>query len=263
MAQHPGETTEALRSLALYNYGHYTSMLVRDGKVRGLDLHLGRLVADSTELFGKPLDPADVIRDVRSFLRSEPADVVVRVTVYAADFSMQHPIDANDVRILVTGRPAPSSLPQPVSLATVPFVRELPRAKHVGLFGQLWGRRTAQLAGRDDALLTTPDGLILEGATWNIGFITSDGYVVWPDSEALPGVTLALVRAEYERRHPDRSSMSPVTTSEIGRFAAAFTMNAVSGVRAVNLIDEEQLVEDHPTIGLLIDCYADIEPEQI
>lgn len=263
MAQNPGDTADALRSLALYNYGHYTSMLIRDGKVRGLNLHLSRLVADSTELFGKPLDPADVLREVRSFLAGEPADVVVRVTVYAADFAMQHPLDARDIRILVTGRPAPPLQAQSISLGTVPFVRELPRVKHVGLFGQLWGRRTAQLAGRDDALLTTPDGLILEGATWNIGFVTPNGHVVWPKSEALPGVTLALLRSEYERRHPDRSSESPVTMSEVKRFAAAFTMNAVSGVRPVSLIDDSELAEDHSTIGVLIDCYADIETEQL
>lgn len=263
MAHEDHPDTESLHTLALYNYGHYTSMLVTDRRVRGLALHLRRLAADSVELFRRQVDTDEVLRQVRAFLAANPGDTVVRVTVYAADFTMQHPGEADDLRILVTSRPAPTTSPAPVALGTVPFVRELPRAKHVGLFGQLWSRRTAQLAGHDDALLVDADGLIVEGATWNIGFIRGDGHVVWPRSDALPGVTLALVRAEYERQHPGRSSEQTVHLNDLDDCAAAFTTNAVSGVRPVKQIDGHKFDVNADPLSTLTRCYAEVVPDPV
>ena len=44
----------AIESLALTNYGHFTTMRVEDGRVRGLGMHLDRLVS---ELDGTPQRP--------------------------------------------------------------------------------------------------------------------------------------------------------------------------------------------------------------
>jgi hypothetical protein len=49
-------TNAALQKLALDNLGHFTSMQVRGGSVRGLALHLARLDEGSRELFGVGLD---------------------------------------------------------------------------------------------------------------------------------------------------------------------------------------------------------------
>jgi hypothetical protein len=45
-------------SAALQNYGHFTSMQIRDGGVRGLALHLQRLQQSTRLLFGHELDTA-------------------------------------------------------------------------------------------------------------------------------------------------------------------------------------------------------------
>lgn len=50
-------TAEALAHPALVNYGHFTAMRVRGGRVRGLDAHLRRLDAATRELFGTGLTP--------------------------------------------------------------------------------------------------------------------------------------------------------------------------------------------------------------
>src|SRR5215468_9910048 len=63
---------DELATLALYNYGHFTTILVHDMKVRGLGLHMQRLVDDSTTLHGMPVDP-DRVRDlVRKALADGP-----------------------------------------------------------------------------------------------------------------------------------------------------------------------------------------------
>jgi branched-subunit amino acid aminotransferase/4-amino-4-deoxychorismate lyase len=74
---------EQLKALALYNYGHFTSMRVQDGGVRGLSLHLRRLVDDCRALFDAELDPGRV-RLVRHALRDVDRPTVVRVTVLPA-----------------------------------------------------------------------------------------------------------------------------------------------------------------------------------
>ena len=52
---------EDLQRLALENSGHFTAMQVRNGRVRGLDLHLARLHQGSRELFGVGLDGQRVV----------------------------------------------------------------------------------------------------------------------------------------------------------------------------------------------------------
>lgn len=61
-------TADDLASLALYNYGHFTSMLVSDGRVRGLSFHLRRLVNDCRTLFATDLDRSTVRKLVRRLI---------------------------------------------------------------------------------------------------------------------------------------------------------------------------------------------------
>src|SRR3546814_3650403 len=55
-----GRRAEAadLVALAMRNHGHFTTMQVRDGAVRGLDLHLARLREATAELFDVAFDDA-------------------------------------------------------------------------------------------------------------------------------------------------------------------------------------------------------------
>jgi branched-subunit amino acid aminotransferase/4-amino-4-deoxychorismate lyase len=112
-------------------------------------------------------------------------------------------------------------------------------------------------------LLVGTDGNVSEGALWNVGFVRPDGQVIWPGSDALPGVTLALVRAEYERCHPGESSEQPVPAATLGEYAAAFTTNAVGGVRPVHRIDKHILDPASPVVAEMARWYADVEPEPI
>jgi branched-subunit amino acid aminotransferase/4-amino-4-deoxychorismate lyase len=63
MAELNGRPVERaqLQALALTNYGHFTTMRVEDGGVRGLSLHLDRLRTDCRALFDAEID-ADRVR---------------------------------------------------------------------------------------------------------------------------------------------------------------------------------------------------------
>ena len=56
------EKLDALRALALSNYGHFTSMQVRNGAVQGRELHVRRLEDATQALFGTPLDGASALQ---------------------------------------------------------------------------------------------------------------------------------------------------------------------------------------------------------
>ena len=226
----------ALASLALTNYGHFTTMRVDDGRVRGLALHLERLRRDCRELFGADLD-TDLVRHLVRRLTGD-APVLARVTVFDPALDLGHPATATDPRILVTTRPVGAGTPPPSRVLAAPFRRERPLIKHTGLFAALHLRRRAQLDGYDDVVFTDGPHLT-EGVTWNVGFLDGDR-VVWPRAEVLPGVTMALLNRD--------GSTEPVRLAELARFTAAFATNAAVGVRPIASIDATTWPVDHPAL---------------
>src|SRR6478609_1794330 len=142
-----------LLALALTNYGHFTSMRVdADHRIRGLSLHLERLVRDCKTVWGAALDTARVRDHVRQALDGHDGPCVVRVTVFDPAVDIGHPATADQPRVLVTTRPAGAMPPPPLRAHSVRYERDLPGVKHIGLFGTLHARRAAQLGGYDDAL---------------------------------------------------------------------------------------------------------------
>ncbi|MFJ1702949.1 aminotransferase class IV [Kitasatospora sp. NPDC088346] len=261
-------------ALALTNYGHFTTLRVEDGRVRGLGLHLARLVRDCRLVFGTELDPELVRTRLREALGREalgregagrrgagpegvPA-VTVRVTVFDPALGLERPGGPADPQLLVTTRPAVGTAPPPLRVRTVEHRRDLPEVKHTGLFGLLHQRRLAQLAGFDDALLTGAGGLISEGTTWNVLF--HDGrHLVAPEAECLPGVTEALLAAA----HGGPRRTEPVTADGLERFVAAFATNAGFGIRPIAQIDGVRFDPAHPLLGRLRAEYLALPAEEV
>lgn len=158
--------------LALVNYGHFTSMQVRRGRVRGLDLHLSRLGVAHLELFGATLDTVGL----RSLMRgavADQADASLRVTGYE--------VEPGVPRVMTAIRPAAEAPTWAQTLTEVRYVRPLPHLKHVGSFAQIRYGLLAERAGFDDALLVSDDGRVVETTTANVGIISGQE-VVWPDA---------------------------------------------------------------------------------
>jgi branched-subunit amino acid aminotransferase/4-amino-4-deoxychorismate lyase len=246
-----------LQALALTNFGHFTSMRVDDGAVRGLSLHLDRLVRDCKAVFDADLDRARVLTLVRQATAGTQGSFVARVTVFDPNLEMGHPGIAATPHILVTSRPAGEMPPPPLRVQSHVFARDLAQVKHVGLFSQLQLRRQAQISGFDDALFVDERSVVSEGGTWNAAFVDETGAVVWPEADVLPGVTMQLLQ-QYKN-----TTTAPVTIDGLGGFRAAFATNTSIGVRAIAAIDDHEFDVTHPVLDALRQLYTRIPGEPL
>lgn len=249
-------TLDELQALALTNYGHFTSMRVDEGAVRGLSQHLERLVRDCRIVFDSALDRDQVREYVRTAASGLTGSFVVRVTVFdpAVDLGHLHP---SEPKILVTTRPAGAMPAVPLRVQPATYRRDEPLVKHIGLFGQLRHRRAAQLAGFDDALFVDGGGFVSEGATWNVAFFDGER-VIWPNAEVLPGVTMQLLKQVH-----DKTVTAPINLSDLPGIEAAFATNTSIGVRAVTAIGGVELPADHHIFDTLRKEYGEIPAEPI
>jgi branched-subunit amino acid aminotransferase/4-amino-4-deoxychorismate lyase len=248
---------QSVKALALTNYGHFTSMRVDDQRVRGLALHMERLERDCRTVFGTQLDTGRVREYVRRAVSGQDGSFVVRVSVFDPALDMGHPSSPATPHILVTTRPTGAMPLPPLRAKTVPYVRDLPGVKHLGLFGTLYARRAAQLSGFDDALFFGPDDLVSEGGTWNVGFIDTDGAIVWPKGDVLPGVTMALLQQHHAH------TIAPVTVNAARGMQAAFATNTSIGVRTISAIDDCALPTEHPMLASMRDTYLSLPGDPV
>ena len=228
-------TADDLRALALANYGHFTSMQVRDGAVQGRALHVQRLEEATVALFGAALDGNGALEQAARAMRDAGLrDASVRITVFSTQFDYRDPARSIAPDVLVTLSPATSADKPALRVKTYPFVRPLPQYKHVGTFPLFHYRRQALADGYDDALFVDPAGQVVEGSIWNLG-LWDGRSVVWPEGPALRGTAERLLQAGLDKAGiPQRAA--PVGLSELGAFQAAFACNA-SGLQPIVAVD--------------------------
>ncbi len=252
-------TPNELSALALTGYGHFTSMHVEEGAVRGFDLHIERLVSNAKTVFDAELDRQSLVADIRAAIDGSTGSYTLRVTMFDPAINLGNVGTVAPKPVpLITTRPSHEGTLPPLRVKAIAFQRDTPEVKHVGLFSPLHHRASAKKAGFDDVLFTDPISAdVSEGSTWNIGFIATDGTVIWPDATVLPGVTMALLRGANDR-HVAKS----IALDQIGRMEAAFATNASIGVRPISAIDGHHFDSEHPAIAELQQAYAAISPQR-
>ncbi|MFB7539350.1 aminotransferase class IV [Streptomyces zaomyceticus] len=238
-------TDPGLLAALMTGFGHFTAMQVRDGRVKGLGLHLARLDRSTRELFDRELDGGRVRALIAGALETAGVrDGSVRVYVYP------------DVRIAVTvAAPAPDGPGAPQRLTTVEYWRPAPHIKHLGGFGQSYHREAAGRAGYDEAVLTSPYGEIAEGAITNIAFWDGTS-VVWPSAPCLEGITMALLAPRLG------SVRRPVTLADLSGYRAAFVTNSRS-IAPVTSIDEVAFAVDEELMGRVYTAYDSVEWDEL
>lgn len=247
-------TVDALRTLALVNYGHFTSMQVEAGGVRGLDLHLQRLASSTLELFGTPLDIEQTQAWMRQIVDGDTRTLGLRVNVFSRAMNRDRPLDPAPPDVLITTSAARRLAKTALRVGSVDYQREQPHIKHVGTFGLFQQKRAAQARGFDDALFVDACGAVAEGSIWNVGFLDEAG-VVWPAAPALPGVSMQLLQRGLAERGI-ASSTRYVDLDEIGQFRGAFFTNSSCAVMPIARIDAIEFVLDAKTLATLEACYA-------
>jgi branched-subunit amino acid aminotransferase/4-amino-4-deoxychorismate lyase len=250
---------ETLAFLAQVNYGHFTSMQVRDGSVRGLGLHLDRLERATRRLFGSTLDR----RCVREWLRQAVAggSVSARVTVFSRRLDRARLEQPVDVDVLVATTPMRDPDHTPLRVRSIVHERVLPETKHVGTFDLLHHWREARLAGVDDVVFTSATGAISEGSIWNIGFWDGTTLVL-PSAPSLPGITTQLVEAGLAAGGT-RCVRREVRAGRFDGLRSAFAMNSGSPCRPIASIDGHAFALDGELVVRVQAAYSSRPMERI
>jgi branched-subunit amino acid aminotransferase/4-amino-4-deoxychorismate lyase len=238
-------TADQLTPLAFAGYAHFTAMQVRDGRIRGLDLHLARLRFASEELFGHALPDEQVTSYLRAALAAGPADLSLTATVYsgAGEFTASAP----ELEVLVRTGPAATPPAGPLALATVDYERVLPAVKHVGEVAKTYYLRQAVAHGFDDAAFVDRAGRLSEATIWNLVFWDATA-VIWPKAEVLDGITMQIVRRGLDQLGiPQRTQ--EITREDLPTLAGAAVMNSWTPGIAVHKIDSISL----PTAPSFVD----------
>ncbi|WP_127503440.1 aminotransferase class IV [Actinoplanes solisilvae] len=236
--------------LAGVNYGHFTSMQVRDRGVRGLALHFARLADANEEFFGwRPgLDDEHRLRGLILQALDGEKDASVRVS-YVPGADRAAPPDV----VVAVSDPWSDEPAPPRRVRIDPdFRREWPEHKHAATMGLIRAQRRAVEAGYDDALSIGPDGLVREGSVWNVAFFTGD-QVVWPQAPMLKGVTMVLLQVAMTMQGVPWT-MRPVPIAELLDFTAAVAVNSRTVRQEIASIDD--LV--YPAGDKLAELMADV-----
>ncbi|HEY2394786.1 MAG TPA: aminotransferase class IV family protein [Rudaea sp.] len=252
-------SADDLRHLVQTNYGHFSSMRVENGGVRGLDLHLARIESATRELFGAALDRDRVRQCLRHAVAGSADLLALRVNVFSRALSRDCLVDAVEPDILVTVEPVARAAAPALRVRSFEFTRTLAHIKHVGTFALFHYRRLAQQARFDDAMFVDAQGLVEEGSIWNIGFFDGES-VVWPDAPQLTGVSMQLLQAGLARRGL-ASSTQPIALGDVGRFRSAFFTNSSTPVRMICGIDSVAFDVDAGLETRLRECH-DVNPLQ-
>ncbi|VVD60638.1 branched-chain amino acid aminotransferase [Pandoraea iniqua] len=259
---HPATAAE-LTPLAFAGYAHFTAMQIRDGGVRGLDLHLARLRQASLKMFGQALPDERIKHALRAALRAGPAEMSLVATVYSPEGEFTVAGAEAVPELLVRTGPAWTGLAggngrtgaaESLSLATFEHERVLPELKHVGEVAKTWLLRQAAARGFDDAAFKDRAGRLSEASIWNLAFWDGES-VVWPVAAMLGGTTMGILRRQLTPLGvPQREQ--EITVDDLPAMRGAVVMNSWTPGVAVHRIDEVSIPVDPHFVALLTQAYA-------
>jgi 4-amino-4-deoxychorismate lyase len=239
-----------LYRIAARNYGHFTTMQVRDGKVRGMALHLARLDDGNEKFFGHRGDVDDELR-LREFIRHALGDVrdaSVRVSLVP------------EVLVAVSD-PVPDEPTPALRVRTDAHERPWPEQKHAATMGLRYAQRTAQDNGFDDALFVGPDGLVREGSVWNVAF-WDGSQVVFPQAPVLKGVTMVLLQVALTMTGIPWT-LRPVRRADLPDLLAAAALNTRCPAQPIASIDDVVFGEQDKLVAVLRAAWDTVPYDEI
>lgn len=243
-----------LQKLASANNGHFTSMQIRNKKVKGIELHLNRLKVSSELLFGCNID-LDIIRNHISYILNDTLDCSLRISIFSTSLNAKT-ISKKDLQILITKSDPIEMGTLPISVMSTVYERFLPQVKHIGIsIGLLYHKGLAQLKGYYDVLYTDIFENISEGSIWNIGFY--DGTkIILPNTSALSGITMELLVSGLKRNNIQIEKRK-INIKDLNKFSSAFITNSISIAQPISTIDHYNFKMDLSLSALMTTAYDD------
>ena len=250
-----------LAPLAFAGYAHVTAAQVRGGKVRGLDLHLGRLREASRKLFGEALPDERVRELMREAVESGPAVVSLTVTMFSSAGEFTASGGAAAPAVLVRTGPPSNGPGGPLALSTVAFERVLPEVKHVGEIAKTYFLRQAVAEGFDDAAFLDRAGRLSEATIWNLAFLDGET-VVWPEAAVLTGTTMGIVARQLDRLGIPQVTRE-IRAGDLPSLSGAVVMNSWTPGVPVRRIDDVEIPAAPSFVDLLHRAFEAETPEII
>ena len=204
--------------------GVFTSLVVTDGRTRGLAAHLDRLAASVARLYAKDL-PGSLPADLARCLAGRPTGRL-RITVRPVGGPLQATVE------VVPLTPPPDA----VTLRPVTVSGGIGAHKYRDrrLLAAL--TRQACLAPGEQLLLTDDTGELLETDRANL-FAVADGVLLTPpaDGRLLPGTTRAAI-IQAARDSGIKVGFKPLTLDQLQAASEVFVTNAVAGILPVTAV---------------------------
>ncbi len=246
------------RALAATGYGALTTFLVEGGAVRGLDLHMDRLIHSAKVLFGTEMRAEDLISSISEALTGRQK-AWVRVSLFSDEITPRTPDAIVDPRVQITVYAPPKPIADGQRIMTYPHERFMPELKHNATIEVLYARRMARLQGYDDAVLTDREGLLTEGTLWNIGFTKGDA-VFWPMGRMLSGVTQSLIAKGLSAKGIVQTGVR-ITEADLPNFDAAFLCNSSTPCASIASIGGHEFRGNEPMLRQIAECWASHSPQ--
>lgn len=249
-----GEAAAAheLAPLAFAGYAHFTAMQIRNGRIRGLDLHLQRLRHASDELFGFHLPDHQVKAYLRTAIAAAEPDISLACYFSLRSGEFSRMLATEEIDVLIKTTPPVTISQQPLAFDLVQYQRHLPHLKHVGEIAKTYFLRQANMLGFDDAAFFDETGRISEATIWNLAFWDGQS-VIWPEAQYLPGITMGIVTRQLQILGvPQRTE--PVYASQLLNLAVV-AMNSQNPAIPLTRLGKHQLQPDLQLCQLLTTAY--------
>ncbi|GIE76432.1 hypothetical protein Aph02nite_23820 [Actinoplanes philippinensis] len=247
-----------IQRLATGNYGHFTSMQVRDRAVRGLALHLARLSDGNEEFFDYRMgidDEQRLLGLIRHALGNE-RDASVRVGFLPPVTGEAAP----DILVSVND-PVDDAPTRPRHVRLDHYQRDWPAQKSTATMGSTYAARRARLAGYDDALFVGAGNLVSEGTTWNVAFFDGDR-VIWPEAPMLKGVTMVLLQLALSMNGTPWT-LRPVDAIELPLLTGAAAVNSICPAQPLADIDGVPFPATDKLVSLLREAWESVPFDDI
>jgi branched-subunit amino acid aminotransferase/4-amino-4-deoxychorismate lyase len=206
-------------------------------------------------LFGRHLPDSHVREYLSLAIEAAPPDSSV-TCFFASHPGEFMPAGPENAALHVLTKVTDPAVPPagPMAFDVVRHERHLPHIKHVGEVSKTLYLRRANARGFDDAAFEDSAGRLSEATIWNLAFWDGES-VIWPEADALSGVTMQILVRQLEARGIPQQTR-PVRRSDLTENMSAVAMNSWTPGIALTLLGEHRLNNDPTFARLLHDVYA-------